>query len=235
MKAIILAGGKGTRLRGLVSEVPKPMAPVNGIPFLEIILNQLIRSGITEIVLSVGYKKELIAKYFGDGSRWHVSLEYAVEDAPLGTGGAIRNAMNVCHDDEFLVLNGDSYFDIDISEFLVHHMQHEALVTLALVEMPDSGRYGSVRIGRYGEVESFLEKSQKSGGFVNAGIYLIKRTISRFLPAGSSSFELDILPQLIGNGLYGIPYKGYFTDIGTPEDYLRFRNESGNLIRMPCV
>lgn len=222
MKAVILAGGFGTRLKSVIADIPKPMAPVNGRPFLEILVKRLVCRGITDIVLSVGYKQEVVSDYFGNGSSLGAIINYSSEDTPLGTGGAIRKVMEQYDDDLYVVMNGDSFFDNDIPELLACHHSKQASITLALAEVADKSRYGSVDLSPDGAVCGFAEKGGSGFGLINAGTYVVGRRSKDFLPEGVCSFENDILPGMIGKGLFGIHQKGAFIDIGIPEDYHSF-------------
>jgi D-glycero-alpha-D-manno-heptose 1-phosphate guanylyltransferase len=220
MEAIILAGGKGTRLKDVVRDMPKPMAPIGGKPFLEYLLLQLIRWNVRDIILSVGYKFEAIQNYFEDGNRWNVRIRYSVENKPLGTGGAIREAARLLAKDNFLVMNGDSYCDLDFDSFSTFHSSSNASLSLALVALDDVRRYGRVTLNNSGHVLNFEEKTAGGGpGLINSGIYLFNRDILPFFPLGDVSFEQIVLPHLIGKRLYGMQVKAFFIDIGVPEDY----------------
>jgi D-glycero-alpha-D-manno-heptose 1-phosphate guanylyltransferase len=222
MQAVILAGGMGTRLKSVVSDVPKPMAPVNGKPFLEYLLQQLIRSNIRNVILSVGYKWEIIRDYFGDGAKWGLNIQYAVENEPLGTGGAIREASRLVTADAFIVMNGDSYFDIDIVSLIQFHRAMQSTITLALVSMENVSRYGSVELDKNSEIVKFHEKKRDGHGLINSGIYVINQDVARQIPPGNVSFEKDVLPFQTGNRMFGAIREGYFIDIGIPEDYRSF-------------
>ena len=220
MEAIILAGGKGTRLKDVVRDIPKPMAPIHGKPFLEYLVIQLARWNIRDIVLSVGYKYEIIQDYFKDGKRWNTAIRYSVEDSPLGTGGAIRESARLIDDDNFLVMNGDSYFDLDLNVFREFHLSKKSSLSLALAARDDTGRYGRVTIENSGKVTGFHEKSCNTPGLINSGIYLFHRNILSIFPIGNASFEQDVLPQLVSKKFYAIQHSGFFIDVGIPEDYL---------------
>jgi len=232
MRALILAGGLGTRLRPVVSDRPKPMAEVGDAPFLAHQIDFLGRHGVTDIVLCVGYLHEQVRDYFGDGATWGVRIDYSVEDEPLGTGGALKLAERFV-DGPFLLLNGDSYFDIDLRALIAAHAARAAadprtIGTLALAEVPDARAYGSVALGPGGRVEAFVEKSGEPilGNLINAGIYVLHSTVNEFVPAARRvSIERDVFPALISAGrhLFGYPAPGYFIDIGTPAGYAAFR------------
>lgn len=222
MKAVILAGGFGTRLKSVIADIPKPMAPVNGHPFLEILVKRLVRRGITDIVLSVGYKQEVVSDYFGNGSSIGATINYSPEDFPLGTGGAIHKVMVQYPDDLYLVMNGDSFFDNNIPELLAYHHAKQANITLALTEVTDKGRYGSVDLSPDGVICGFAEKGGSGLGLINAGVYVLEHRCKDYFLEKVCSFENDILPEMIGKGLFGIHQQGAFIDIGIPEDYHAF-------------
>ena len=219
MEAIILAGGKGTRLKDVVRDLPKPMAPIHGKPFLEYLVIQLARWNIRDIVLSVGYKYEIIQNYFQEGELWNVRIRYSVENRPLGTGGAIRESAQLINDDDFLIMNGDSYFDLDFDVFRAFHLSKKSSLSLALAAKDNTGRYGRVAVDNFGKVLGFEEKSADCPGLINSGIYLFNHNILSIFPSDNVSLEQDVLPQLVNKGLYGIQHNGFFIDIGIPEDY----------------
>lgn len=220
MKAILLAGGAGLRLREVVPDLPKPMAPVGGRPFLEYLVMQLVRWGVKEMVLSVGYKKEAVKSYFGRGERWSVRIEYSEEDEPLGTGGALRKAAGLIREGHFITMNGDSFLDMDFKKIISYHESAGASVTMGLVRVSDVGRYGCVEVGETGEILRFIEKGKGGNGIINGGIYICNRAIIDMIPDGNVSLEKDVLPNLINKGLYGMVSNGFFIDIGIPRDYL---------------
>jgi NDP-sugar pyrophosphorylase family protein len=219
MRAIILAGGFGTRLKSVIPDIPKPMAPVNGRPFLEMLIRKLRCQDITDIILSVGYKKEVIHEHFGDGSSMGVSINYSSEDSPLGTGGAINAAMNRFPADRFLVMNGDSFFDNDLSELLTYHLCKQARITLALAQVSDISRYGTVETNLNGSISCFIEKSGSGPGIINGGVYIMEERVKVSFPGEVFSFENDMLRKSIGKGLFGLRQQGFFIDIGVPDDY----------------
>ena len=221
MQAIVLAGGLGTRLRGVVPDLPKPLAPVNGRPFLAIVLRQLRAQGFDSVVLSVGYRHELIRQAFGDhfGA---LALVYVVEDRPLGTGGAIRLAARACSEADVFVLNGDSYADVDFADMQGRHCEARVPLTVCAVEVADAARYGRVVVGD-SRVAGFVEKGTKGPGLINAGIYLMRRSLLEApdLPE-VFSFERDVLEARLGElRPLAYPTHGRFIDIGVPEDYSR--------------
>jgi D-glycero-alpha-D-manno-heptose 1-phosphate guanylyltransferase len=229
MKAIILAGGKGTRLRRVIRDNPKPMAPIAGRPFLEYLILQLLKWKIDEIVLSVGYKREIIKSYFGKGERWKAKIVYSEEQEPLGTGGAIKETAALLDDEHFIVMNGDSFFDVDFERLLSFHKDKHAIATMGLVHVDDTSRYGRVEMDAAGSVINFIEKISGAEGLINSGIYIVSREVIKCIPPGECSFESDILPGFVKNGLYGLTGKGFFIDIGVPRDYLFLSNNPRKL------
>ncbi len=208
------------------------MAKVAGRPFLEYQINWLRRHSITQVVLCVGHRAEQIQAYFQDGSRWHISIFYAVERKPLGTAGAIRNAASLI-EGTFLVLNGDTFMDIDLGELVeFHRVQKEQdsrnLGTLALYNTNDVMSYGAVDLANDGRIVRFQEKAiPVDSRFINAGFYVLEPRILDLIPGGRKvSIERETFPLLLEKGwhLYGYPTHGYFVDIGTPEGFARFKD-----------
>jgi len=225
MKAIILAGGFGTRLRERVPDLPKPMAPVAGRPFLEYVLDRLIAGGVRDIMLSVGYQADAIQSHFGR-SYQSATVDYAIEHDPLGTGGAIAHAVRRLGDGPVLVLNGDTFLDIDYGEFIRWHGRQAAQVSMVLREVPDVGRYGSVLVSG-GRVAGFLEKGKSGPGLINAGVYIVHPGIfAAFGLSGTFAFEADLL-QRHCDALSPAAFltDAYFIDIGVPDDYDRAQVE----------
>lgn len=218
--AAILAGGLGTRLRSVVKDRPKVLAEIGGCPFLGYLLDQLAVSGLRTVVLCTGYLGEQIRDRFGD-SYGKLGIIYSQEASPLGTAGALRLALPLLNSASVLVMNGDSFCDINFNAFLDWHCGHRAEVTLALVKMADSMRYGQVRVSTDGAVLSFEEKSSRGDpGWVNAGIYLLTRSFIQTIPENRAiSLEREIFSGWVGRGLYGYQTEGRFLDIGTPEAY----------------
>ena len=218
MEAIILAGGFGTRLKSVVVDLPKPMAPVNGRPFLAILLDALHEKGFTRIILSVGYRSEVIRDYFGASYRG-MALAYAVESSPLGTGGAIALALGLVEQEAVFVLNGDTYLEID-SIALHTFWQQTHLPIIVVRHVPDAGRYGRVGFD-HGRITTFHEKGEAVEGFINAGCYILPKTVfdGYELPE-VFSFETDYLLRALQHGsIMAYPCDGLFIDIGIPEDY----------------
>lgn len=225
---VILAGGMGVRLRKVINDIPKPMAPVAGKPFLEYLILQLKKYNISDIVISIGYKGDAIISYFGKGEKWDINIRYSPEEEPLGTGGALKKAIHMVDDNEVIVMNGDSYLDIDLRKFLEFHMERHAEATLSLAPIHDTNRYGRVEINKEGRVQRFIGKGVPGYGLINCGIYAFQRNIADMIPDGNISLEDMILPAIIEQGLFGMTVNGFFIDMGIPEDYLMICNEAVN-------
>lgn len=221
MKAIILAGGLGTRLRDAVEDLPKPMAPVGGKPFLEYLLLQMKRWEIADVVLSVGYKKDVIQAYFGDGSSFGVRISYSEEKEPLGTGGALKQSLFRKDDSHFIVMNGDSFFNIPFADLIRYHHGKPGLITMGLAFVKDRNRYGGVEINDDdGSIRSFQKDGLDTAGLINSGVYIVNRNIVEYIPDGPVSFEGQVLPLLKNDRLlYGKVFDAFFLDIGIPKDY----------------
>lgn len=219
--AVILAGGLGTRLRSVVSDRPKVLAPVLGRPFLAYLLDQVHAAGFERVVLCTGYKAEMLSETFGDeyaGMR----LLYSPEPQPLGTGGALRLCADLLPAGRYsLVMNGDSYCDVDFAEFGAWHRQGGFGASLVLSPVPDVSRYGQVLTRDDGQVLAFEEKRPGGGaGWINSGLYYIPNDWVQEIPAGTPvSFERDVLPRWIQRSFGGYRSPGAFLDIGTPESY----------------
>ena len=227
MEAIILAGGFGTRLQKVVNELPKSMALVNDKPFLEYLLNFLTGQGIQKVILSVGYKREMIQEYFKDRYK-HLTISYAIEEEPLGTGGGILNALEQVEGESAFAMNGDSMFRIDLQAMQHLHQKIAADLTMALRYLDDTSRFGTVQIDTEKRVTGFFEKNQKSDpGYINGGVYLINKNFLVSSSFGKKfSIEKDCCEKCYKeSGIYGYPAKGYFLDIGIPEDYMIAQDE----------
>lgn len=218
--ALILAGGLGSRLRTIVADHPKVLAPVAGRPFLTYLLDQLIATGFRHVVLCTGYKGKQVKTTFGNTYN-DLAIQYSQEPEPLGTGGALRFALPMIHTRSAFVFNGDSYVKSKLQEFLVWYLEKKPPAAILLVRLPDTRRYGQVKLDANGRVVSFEEKGTcLDSGWINAGVYLIDRSLIASMPAGKPvSLELDVFPRLIAKGLYGFQCKDAFIDIGTPESY----------------
>ena len=223
MKAVLLVGGLGTRLRPVVSSLPKALASVGDRPFLELLVRQLGAQGIRHLVMSTGYLAEQVEEVFRDGSDFGATIEYSNETVPLGTAGALKLAQRYVQDEsEFLVINGDTFLEIDFNEFIFFHRKHSSLATMAVVPVENSSRYGTVQVGADGRILGFLEKTgQNAPGIINAGVYVFSYAAMALIPQGPASLEREVFPLLMGQGFYAIEQRGMFIDIGTPDDYAR--------------
>jgi len=251
MQAILLCGGMGTRLRSVVSDRPKPMADICGKPFLQYLLEMLRDKGITEVIFALGYMGEMIEEYFQDGSAFGLKIAYSYEEEPLGTGGAIRNALPKILEEEVLVLNADTYFPMDYQGLLRFHQENDGDFSLATRAIEDISRYGAVRRDPAGRILAWNEKLGDGGqqpgegskqpiegnaqqaasaspkslsGEINGGIYVMKKSLIAEIPEGKQSLEQDCIPKWLSEGkrIFGLPFHGYFMDIGIPKDYQQF-------------
>ena len=224
MKAVILVGGEGTRLRPLTCNIPKAMVPVLNRPFLEHMIDHLKGHGIDDIILALSYLPHQIQSYFGDGDSFGIRLTYVVESSPLGTAGAVKNVEQHLNE-TFLVFNGDIFTDIDLGAMIRLHRQRGAKVTIALTPVEDPTRYGVVEANAEGRVQRFIEKPSREEApcnTVNAGAYILEPDALSHIPPGLSfSFERELFPYLldIGDPVYGYPSDAYWIDIGTLEEY----------------
>jgi mannose-1-phosphate guanylyltransferase len=223
VQALVLAGGEGTRLRPLTLTTPKPVLPLAGRPFLTFMLDWLQGHGVDEAVLSLGFLSDAVHGVLGD-IQSGMRLRYVHEDEPLGTAGPVRLAADEgILAERFLVLNGDVLTDMDLTAEVAQHERTGAAGTLALIEVEDVASYGVVPTKENGEVLEFREKSPGPAptNRINAGAYVLERSVVDLIPAGRAvSFEREVFPQMVGNGLYGWAADGYWIDIGTPERYL---------------
>lgn len=229
MKAFILAGGLGTRLRSLVGDRPKVMAQIGGQPFLTYQLDLLRGQGFTEIILCTGYMAQAIEGYFSDGADFGVQITYSVEEKPLGTAGAIKNAAHLVNG-TFLVLNGDTYIQAELRDMIHFHWDRSALATIGLSRAGDPSRSGLVQVDPAGQVVRFMEKGSAQGGCntISAGVYVFEPEILDFIPPDRNvSLELQVFPHLVEvkAPLYGYALGGSFIDMGTPEGYRRIKEE----------
>jgi len=230
MEAIILAGGIGTRLQCALKDVPKPMADINGKPFLCYLLDYLLSQNITRVLLSVGYRHEIIRDYFGSQYK-DMDVRYVIEDKPLGTGGALKKALMIAEGEEFIVLNGDTIFNLDLRKMIDFHHAEDSMLTIAVKPMHDFNRYGTVII-KDNMVVSFEEKTFKRFGYINGGIYAVKKTISEFFDHEKDvfSFEVDFLHKKINDiNSFAFISDGYFIDIGIPDDYKKAKETLCNI------
>ncbi len=249
-QAVILAGGLGTRLKSVVNDRPKPMALVNEKPFLEYVLEELKKNGITHIIFAVGYKGSMIEDHFGDGSRFQMNIQYSYEDGQLGTAGAIKNASRLINGKGFYVLNGDTYYKIDYGRLEELNEKNDSIMTLVLRRVEDVSRYGRAvldgdRLTAFNEKteiktnEDLKTSSKKKGkkkpkkiaGTINGGIYYMTTRIFDHIPEGKVSLENEVIPELLKQdcSISGFVNEGYFIDIGIPEDYFKFQQDIQNL------
>lgn len=226
MKALILAGGPGTRLRTEVKKQPKPMAEVAGRPFLEWQLDLLKEYDITDVVLSVGYKDGIIKNHFGDGQPFGVDIEYVEEDEPLGTGGAVKQAQSLLEGErEFLVINGDTYLDVDLTELVAVRRRNDAVGALALSRVDEEKKGGFVERDDDNRIVDFVEE-KRAGGMVNGGFRVFTPTFFEYMPRKQQFGLSEPIQELARSGeLYGHVTDGYFKDIGTPERYHEINSE----------
>ncbi len=225
-EAIILAGGLGTRLRSSVPDLPKCMAPVADHPFLKYVVDYFRRQGITRVVFSLGYKHELIEEFLANE---YADLDYSciIESEPLGTGGAVYKSISEVKSDDVLVLNGDTYFEINLSTLSAFHESNEADCTLSLKQMMKTDRYGTVELDAYRRIQSFKEKQFNENAIVNGGVYALKvpSFAAETFPE-KFSFEKDYFEAFYQERkMFGLIQKGYFIDIGIPEDYSRAQQD----------
>lgn len=226
-EAIILAGGFGTRLKHLIDNVPKPMAPVNGRPFLEYQLDYLDRWEMKRVILSVGFKKDIIRDHFGNAYK-SMQLIYAQEDEPLGTGGAILNSLPLVEGFAAFIFNGDTYFDVNLQRMDDFRKIKEADVCIALRYEIEPDRFGIVEFDHNNKITNFYEKhSGLEEGYINGGVYLIRKDyLLRFGLSGNFSFEKDFLQKYCPvEDFFGLRCFSYFRDIGIPEDYHKAQDE----------
>lgn len=230
-EAIILAGGFGTRLQSVVSDVPKPMAPVNSEPFLNYIFDYLKFFKMEHVVLSTGYLSEKISQYYLDEFRG-MKISYTKEELPLGTGGGIRLAMEKCTTNEVLVLNGDSFFDVNLNLYFHEHDKKKADCSLALREVKNASRYGTIKLGNGNTIDSFNEKDNlNQPGLINGGVYILKKDVfvNKTQADQAFSIEKDFFEKRIQEvTIFGYEYDGYFIDIGIPEDYKKAQEDFKN-------
>ncbi len=219
--AAILAGGLGTRLRPVIADKPKALAPVQGRPFITFLLDLLATAGVERIVFCIGHKGDQIATTLGetyDG----IELVYSKEPSPRGTAGALRLALPLLGADPILILNGDSFCEVDLKAFVCFHETRKADATLLLTRVEDARQYGAVELAPDGRITAFTEKGHNRPGWVNAGVYLLRRRFLATVPVDCHvSLEQDTFTRWIGRGLFGYSHGGRFIDIGLPESYAR--------------
>ena len=230
MKVVILVGGEATRLLPLTCNTPKVMVPVLNTPFLEHVIHYLSQYQIKDIILAQRHLSQPIKSYFGNGRQFGVRLSYTVEDTPLGTAGAVKNAEQYL-DDTFLVLNGDIFTDLDITAMMGFHLERKAKATIALTPVDEPTSYGLIETNAQGRVTRFLEKpewSEVTTNMINAGTYIVEpEVLSRIPHQANFSFERELFPLLLGRGelVFAYPSPAYWIDIGTPEKYLQLHRD----------
>lgn len=241
VKAVLLVGGLGSRLRSVLPSTPKALASVGNRSFLQLLVGQLRSQGIRRLVMCTGYLADQIENEFGDGHALDVTIEYSKEEQPLGTAGAIRLAQHLLRDvPEFVVMNGDSFLEVDFRNLLDFHRDHQAVATIAVRRVGNARRYGTVHIDANGRVIGFAEKTGSDvPGVVNGGVYIFNHALFQNIPELSGSLERDVFPRLLDQGVYAHEQHGMFIDIGTPADYLRAQqlcdslNEAASGVRPP--
>jgi len=231
MEAVVLAGGFGNRLKSVVQDVPKPMANIQKQPFLEYLLKYLISQDIDRVILSVGYKHEIIQNYFGNQYQ-KLNIQYVIEDSPLGTGGAIRKSLQYVTGQEVFILNGDSFFAINYAQFYKTYSSLNTSLALSLKAMENFDRYGIVNFEN-NRVTGFEEKTFRESGYINGGVYIIKKDLlNSFSDNSMFSFETDFLQKELEHIKIGIFLSNdYFIDIGIPEDYTKAQRELPDLFK----
>lgn len=233
MEAILLAGGFGTRLKTVVNDVPKPMAPINNIPFLSYILESLYQAKFTRILLSVGYLADKIKDTYGNSYKT-ISLVYCTEKEALGTGGAIRYAMQKAKERDVFVLNGDTFFEVNYLELLNYHRERDANITIAVKKMENFNRYGTIEYNNTFNVTKFNEKQPLEKGYINAGVYVMSVEYMNSLSLPTVfSLEKNVLEQYYWDDMivYDTDCENYFIDIGIPEDYNKAQDELNRYIK----
>ncbi len=222
MECIVLAGGMGTRLRSEVADLPKAMAPVAGRPFLNYLFRYLEAQGVGHVILSLGYRHEAIEEWV-DENPWKFDVSFSVESHPLGTGGAILQSLEKSREENPVVLNGDTFFDIPLRQLLRFHTDRRADLSVALCPMRNFSRYGSVETEAEGRIAGFREKTYRTEGLINGGVYALRKAGPVFDGLEDRfSFEKEVLEKKVSDlRIFGVPYERYFIDIGIPEDYAK--------------
>lgn len=231
LKALLLVGGFGKRLKSVVSSVPKPLAQVGGESFLDLLVWQLRQQRFRHLVMCTGYLGDLIEAEFGDGTSRDVVIEYSRELSPMGTGGAIKQAQALLRGTEqFLVMNGDSFIEVDLNRLIEFHHSHGGVASLAVSHVDNAARFGTVQMDGAKRVTGFLEKTGKEvPGVINAGVYVFDHALLGSIPDGPSSLETNVFPSVLQKGVYALEQAGMFIDIGTPEDYAYAQELSATL------
>ncbi len=220
LDALILAGGLGTRLAPVVPDLPKALAPIRGTPFLDLLLDRLAESKtVSKAILALGFRSEAILRHYR-GKTPPLPIRFVVEGEPLGTGGAVLNALPHTTGDALLILNGDCFCDLSYADFAAYHRAKKADVTLATFFSDDLRRYGSICFGDDGRICGFQEKAaEKKAGYLSAGIYLAQREALSSFETKACSIETDLFPKLLAKKAFAYVHRGSFLDIGTPESY----------------
>jgi D-glycero-alpha-D-manno-heptose 1-phosphate guanylyltransferase len=227
MECIILCGGQGTRIKQVLGETPKCLAPINGTPFLDYLVQYLIHGGCTKLILAVGVGAQYIRDWHSN-KNFSIPIIFSEETQPLGTGGALLKATDHIQNESFIALNGDSYSEGDLKALLNFHESHQSECTLLLNYQREIHRYGLVESSEDGKITQFNEKQYAKDGWINAGVYCIlkKQFQDRFNVESNFSFENDYLRKYVREGLfYGLKQQSYFIDIGIPEDYEKAQND----------
>ncbi len=222
-KAFILAGGKGTRLRPITYEIPKPMVPIKGRPLLEHTLDLLKKYDIRDIIISIGFLGHKIKEHFGNGSKFGVKITYVEEDSPRGTAGALRLAKELLSDGDFIMINGDNLFNIDLDKMMRDHFNNKTVATIALTSVSDPTKYGVARL-QGNKILEFIEKpslNEAPSRLINAGVYMLSPKIFNYIPDKDfSMIETEVFPKLIEDDqFYGYVMSGQWLPAGTPEEY----------------
>lgn len=230
LKAVLLVGGLGTRLRPLTNDRPKSIVPVLNRPVLEHTIAYLKYYGICDIVITLNYMPEVIESYFGDGEKFGVKLTYFMEEEPRGTAGAVKNCESYL-DGPFFVLNGDVFTNLDLNQMMAYHRRKKAIATISLTPVENPSAYGVVEITDKGKIQKFTEKpapGTEPSNWINAGTYILERDVLDMIPPGCSyMFERGLFPQLLQTGrpVFGYQYKGYWLDMGTPAHYFKINRD----------
>lgn len=229
-QALILAGGKGTRLKPITREIPKPLVPLQGKPVLEYSLDLFKKFGIKDILISIGFKGEKIKEYFGDGKRFGVNIRYIEEDEPLGTAGPLKLAKKFLKG-SFIMCNADELKDIDLMDMFMAHKENNAMGTIALTSVEDTSKYGVAKLAG-SKILDFVEKPSKENApsnFINSGLYILEPEVIDYVPEGFAMVEKDVFPKLAKEGkLFGYPFSGYWKPIGNFEQYEEAQNDLEN-------
>ena len=221
--AVLLVGGMGSRLKAVLPSTPKPLAPIGDAPFLQLLILQLRAQGIRRMVMCSGHLADQIEDEFGDGRKWGLAIQYSEESSPMGTAGALKlSEQHLPPASELLVMNGDSFLEMDICQFIHFHRESGGLVSMAVCKVPDSARYGTVLTNDRNRIVGFKEKTGAHvPGIINGGVYVFNRAVLQEIPDGPASLEKDVFQRLLRRGVYASEQQGLFIDIGTPEDYAR--------------